>query len=680
MDLFFKHHNYLYGLFFIVIPIIVHLFNFRRYKTVLYSDISFLQSVTEKSKSQSQLKHLLILASRILFIVSLVMIFAQAYLSKTDNNTQNNKDLTISIYIDNSFSSSLENEKGILLENYKKNAINIANAYKGKAKFLLLSNDMPAKYQYLLNYNNLSDYISEITISHKSKNINEIIDINSDIIKNIKTNKLYILSDFQYNFLNKELSKYDSLNINLIPSELSKTNNISVDTCWFDLPNRKFGQKEKLHVKINSFSAEDLTDLPVKLLINDSVKAVSSIDIEAGTEQTLVFNYTNTQKANYNCEIKIEDYPIVFDNSLFFSYRIKNEINILAIGDKPNKYLEAIFSVEDYFSYKYQNNNAIEYSAFNKNDVIIMYGNADITNGFITEINKYIEQGGSFILIPNINKENTQAYNNFLGNVGTFTFSDIDTNFAQIKNIDNNIDIFKDLFEKIDAKTILPKINSCFKTNKNNYNTEIVLVTKDNTPLLFRKKFGKGNLYIFTFNAVNKNEENFNKSPLFLPLFYNVALSNQTHKLFYYISNSEKIEYHKFYDEPINISNKNYNVDFISQTSKIGNKTYLNIDNYITKSTNYSIKKNKEIVDVISFNYNRSESDMTFTNINEIKRIIENNKLKNWQIFSSSDEHLTQEITNSYGKQLWYYFVILALFFLALETVFIRLFKIKRNA
>ena len=677
MDLFFKHPNYLYGLFFIAVPIIVHLFNFRRYKTVLYSDTSFLQSVKEKSKSQSQLKHLLILASRILFVISLVLIFAQPYLAKPNNSTQNDRDLTISIYIDNSFSSSLENEKGILLENHKKNAINIANAYKGKAKFLLLTNDMPAKFQYLLNYNNLSDYISEIAISHKSKNINEIIDINSDIIKNIKTNKLYILSDFQNNFFNKELSKYDSLNINLIPSELGKTNNISIDTCWFELPNRKFGQKEKLHVKISSFSAEDLTDLPVKLLINDSVKAVSSIDIEAGTEQTLVFNYTNTQKGNYNCEIKIEDYPIVFDNSLFFSYRIKEEINILSIGDKPNKYLETIFSVEDYFSYKYQNSNAIEFSSFISFDVIILYGEANISDGFAAEINKFIEAGGSFILIPNMNKEFMQEYNNLLFGLNTFAFSDIDTSFAQIRNIDNNIDIFKNLFEKIDAKTILPKVNSHFAVSKNNYKTEIVLSTKDNAPLLFRTKFGKGNFYAFSFNAVDKSEENFNKSPLFLPLFFNISLSNQSHRLFYYISNSEKIEYHKFYDEPINISNKNFNVDFISQTSEIGNKTFLNIGDYIAKAGNYSINKDKQVVDVISFNYNRSESNMKFADINEIKTIIENNKLKNWQIFSSSDEHLTQEIANSYGKQLWYYFVILALFFLALETVFIRLFKVK---
>lgn len=677
MDLFFKHPNYLYGLLFIAIPVIVHLFNFRRYKTVLYSDISFLQSVKEKSKSKSQLKHLLILASRILFVVSLVLIFAQPYLLNTQDGKQENKDLTISIYIDNSFSSSLENEKGILLENYKNNAINIANAYKGKAKFLLLTNDMPAKLQYLVNFNNLSDYISEITVTNKNKNITEIIDINSDIIKNIKTNKLYILSDFQDNFIEKELGEYKDLNINLIPSELSKSNNISIDTTWFENPNRKFGQKEKLFVKISSYSSEDLTDLPVKLYINDNVKAVSSINIEAGTEQTLSFDYTNTEKGFYNCEIRIEDYPILFDNSLFFSYLIKNSINVLSIGDVENKYLETIFNVEDYFSYKYQNNLAIEYSAFKNTDAIILFGKPNITDGFVTEINKYVNSGGNFILIPHLTEDNTKQYNSILSSLETFGFVSIDTSFSQIKNIDNQIDIFKDLFENIDNKTILPRINSHYIVNKNNYKTEVILSNKDNAPLFVRTKSGKGNFYAFSFDAVNKTEENFNKSPLFLPLFYNISLSNEANKLFYYISNSEKIEFHKFYDEPISITNTKYNVDFISQTIETGNKTYLNIGDYINKSGNYAIVKDKAISNVISFNYNRSESDMSFADINKIKAIIENNKLNNWRIFSSSNEHLTQEILNDYGKQLWYYFIILALLFLALETVFIRLFKIK---
>lgn len=677
MNIFFIHPEYLYGLLLIAIPIIVHLFNFRRYKTVYYSDTSFLQSVKEKSKSQSQLKHILILFSRIFFIISLVLIFSQPYLSENKKNSKNEKDLTVSIYIDNSFSSGLENENGILLENYKKNAISIADAYKGKAKFLLLTNNMPAKFLFTLNYNNLIDYISEITVTNKTKNIDEIISLNKDIIENIDANKLYILSDFQENFFIGDFNKYKNLKTNLIPSELSNSNNISVDTCWFESPNRKFGQKEKLFVKIKSFSNEDLTDLPVKLYINDSLKTVTSLNIEAGTEQKISFDYTNTEKGFYSCQIKIEDYPINFDNSLFFSYSIKNEINILGIGDQPNKYLESIFATEDYFSFNYQNNNAIEFSKFSSADVIILYGEPNISTGFVTEINKYIKKGGNFVLIPNTNKDFSKDYNQLLNSINTLSFNQLDTSFTEIDNIDIKIDLFKNLFDKIDNKTILPRINKHYIVKNNSYTNNIILNSKQNQALLIRTKQEKGYLYTFTFNAVSNNENSFNKSPILLPLLFNISLIKNANTLYHTINDNKKILYNNSIDGELNIKNTKYNIDFITRTYLAGNKSYLNIGDYIKHASNYSLYKKESKLGILSFNYDRTESNMSFIDIKKLNDVIINNKLQNWKIFESSNEHLSQDIENSYGKRLWYYFVIAALFFLFLETVFIRLFKLK---
>jgi hypothetical protein len=676
MNIFFKHSDYLYGLLLITIPIIVHLFNFRRYKTVYYSNIGFLKSIQEKSKSQSQLKHYLVLFSRIFFIISLVLIFAQPYLS--DNlKKEEQKEITVSIYIDNSFSSGLKNENGGLLENYKKSAINVADAYKSKAKFLLLTNNMPSKFQHLIDYNNLINYISEISTSNKTKNIKEIISLNKDIIKDKRTNKLYILSDFQYNFFNKDIADEKELNLNLLPAQLSKTNNISVDSCWFDKPNRIYLNEEKLFVKIKSFSDDDLTDLPVKLYINDSLKAVSSINIDAGYEQKIFFNYTNSHKGLYNAKIEIEDYPISFDNSLFFSYNINEQINILCIGDEQNKYIKSVFETEDYFSYEFQNNNTIEYSKFKEYKAIILYGKPNLSTGLVSEIKKYVNKGGTFLLIPNTTKDYSDEYNNLNNSLKSYSFIDIDTSFAQINKIDNNIDLFNNLFENIDNKTVLPKINSYYTIQKNNNKTEEILNSQNNSPILIRTKFGKGNYYAFTFDAVSNNEGTFNKSPIFLPLLFNISLLNNANTLYYTIDGQQKIKYNKEYQSTINIKNEKFGVDFISQTINTGNNIYLNIDDYINNSGNYNIYENEKQIDLLSFNYNRSESEMDFISLADLKSFIENNNIKNWKIYNKSDEHLTQEIINSYGKQLWYYFVILALFFLALETIFIRLFKIK---
>ena len=76
----FLYPQFLYALALIAIPIIIHLFNFRKFKTIYFSNVQFLKSVNEKTKSKSQLKHILILSSRVLTIAALVMAFSQPYL------------------------------------------------------------------------------------------------------------------------------------------------------------------------------------------------------------------------------------------------------------------------------------------------------------------------------------------------------------------------------------------------------------------------------------------------------------------------------------------------------------------------------------------------------------------------------------------------------------------------
>ena len=106
----FLYPQFLYALTAVLIPIIIHLFNFRKFKTVYFSNVRFLKDIKKETKAHSQLKHLLILLSRILAISALVFAFAQPYIPV--NNTIIHDKYAVSIYIDNSFSMNAENENG----------------------------------------------------------------------------------------------------------------------------------------------------------------------------------------------------------------------------------------------------------------------------------------------------------------------------------------------------------------------------------------------------------------------------------------------------------------------------------------------------------------------------------------------------------------------------------------
>ena len=112
----YQNPQLLYFLFAIAIPILIHLFNFRKHKTIYFSSIRFLKEIKEDKRKRSNLKNLLILLSRILAIFFLVMAFAKPFipLNKEHKPTEN-----IFIYIDNSFSMDAENQNGNLLAQAK---------------------------------------------------------------------------------------------------------------------------------------------------------------------------------------------------------------------------------------------------------------------------------------------------------------------------------------------------------------------------------------------------------------------------------------------------------------------------------------------------------------------------------------------------------------------------------
>src|SRR5579863_8723490 len=95
--------SFLYALSAVSIPVLIHLFNFRRYKKLYFSNVRFLKEVVQESRSRSRLKHWLVLLCRILIVAFLVLAFAQPYIP-LKHGVISSGGKAVSIFIDNSFS------------------------------------------------------------------------------------------------------------------------------------------------------------------------------------------------------------------------------------------------------------------------------------------------------------------------------------------------------------------------------------------------------------------------------------------------------------------------------------------------------------------------------------------------------------------------------------------------
>jgi Na+/H+ antiporter NhaD/arsenite permease-like protein len=76
----FVNPSFLWALLVLAIPVIIHLFHFRRYKTIYFSNVNFLKEVQQERNNIRQVKRWLLLLSRLLLLFFLVMAFAQPLL------------------------------------------------------------------------------------------------------------------------------------------------------------------------------------------------------------------------------------------------------------------------------------------------------------------------------------------------------------------------------------------------------------------------------------------------------------------------------------------------------------------------------------------------------------------------------------------------------------------------
>ena len=192
----FLYPQFLYALFALAIPIIIHLFNFKKYKEFYFSDISFLKSLKEKTKAQSQLRHLLIFLSRTLAFIFIVLAFSQPYIPKQSDQTKVKKH-GISVFTDNSFSMNRTNKRGSLLEVAKLKAIEVLNAYSESDDFHFLDNNFKGLSNRIVTKEQSKKEINQIASYSSHRELDLIIKkqldglISSDAIKK----DLYIISD-----------------------------------------------------------------------------------------------------------------------------------------------------------------------------------------------------------------------------------------------------------------------------------------------------------------------------------------------------------------------------------------------------------------------------------------------------------------------------------------------------
>lgn len=670
MTIAFKHPEFLWFLFAIAIPIIIHLFSFRKYKKVYFHNIQFIKNIQiEQNSTKSKLKELLILMSRICFIVFLVLTFSQPFIPQ-QNATNIKKTNKVAIYIDNSFSTQTESENGVVLEIEKQKAQEIVDAYSTETQFFLFNNETNYTENIAKTKEEMSEAISGLTFYPQTTSLSSIQKKMQTCAKKQECSlQCYIISDGQKNSFDIDHFENDStLQTNFLTIENQNITNISIDSCYFEKQQHIPGETETMIVSISNQSNDIVANLPVKLFLNDTLKAIANINIKPNASNSVSIEYNTKDVGIIQGRIEIEDYPILYDNTYYFSYYVDSQINILDISEQTaHKSIVAMCNANKHISLTSQQVTTLDYADLSKYSVLILDELKKIPSGLTDGILKLTESGKTIICIPS-QESDIESYNQFFTTFSSQRITQVDTTTTKIAQVDHNNGIFKSVFEKEQQNLVYPEIHFYYQIENQSNNNLISL--ENGKPFITQSSKQKSTF--FTFASPLTKVNSFATSPLFIG-FYNMLLSSSSNNdLQYTIASPCEIRLPQYNtNEALHIENKMKQIDIIPQTKvdMQSAKIHIHPMQQITQAGNYFLTQNENAICGISYNYNRQESQLDFYSSDEIE-----DKISQFSTCSNidSNEDITTTIqTITDGISLWRITLCFAFLFILIEILII---------
>lgn len=678
--------SFLYALSAVSIPIIIHLFNFRRYKKIYFSNVRFLKEVVQESHSKSRLQHLLVLICRCLIIIFLVLAFAQPFIPNKQGIAASGSK-AVSIFIDNSFSMLGLNQNGTLLDDAKNKAEQIAKSLNPADKVQLVSQDFSSMQERWLNKDEFLEQLKELKVSPDSRMLGEIMARQQDNLTHsgCPVKEAFVISDFQKPATDMASFKPENgISEAFIPVSAETKNNIAIDTCWFNTPVHLPGKPEQLFVKLTNYSSAAVAGKPIKLFVNGVEKATASYGMAANASATITLSYVPDKATLQQGEIKISDYPITFDDELFYSYKLSSHIPVLCIHPdslKLNISLDYLYGKDSLFSLTDASASHLDYSTFPTYRLIVLDEIPAITSGMGNELAHYLTKGGDLFIIPPASGIDLNSYNTFLTTLHFFTLGNIDTMHLKVDKLNYQSPIYAGVFEQNQHPNMdLPLVYKHYRIlHTNNVSYENLMKLDNGEDLLDMFQYQQSHVYLLSV-SLSDDYSNFRKHAIFVPTLYNIGLYSTPQQALYYILGKE---------QPIEAPGLNLpegtmfviksisdTFSFLPEKRIVNDKPLLFIHHQIIRAGNYRLFAGDSLISGSSFNYDRKESQMSFLSPSALDSLCKNSGVKNYSVLPVTGNTLPALLSEvNRGKFYWKYCVLLALLFLAVEESLLRLWK-----
>ena len=672
----FLYPNMLWGLFALLIPILIHLFNFRRHKLVYFSNTAVLRSIQQENAKTRKLKYLVTLLLRCLFIAALVLAFAFPYHPEKQLNVNAENNL-VGIYIDNSMSMKGQSQRTTMIEDARQSARDLVHKLNPSNRYLLMTNSFEIQNEYPMNQEEMLDQLDRMNPDGAPAPMGEVIDRFEMLGKQhgFETSTLFVYSDFQTNTFDLSAAKADTtMQVVVVPMVPEFKTNLYIDSVWLASPIVQTGLTNDLMVRVVNQGDKEVKGLPVNFTMNGNMVASTTVDLEKNGTAELTMQFVVERNGEQQCNVSLMDHPITFDDSYNFVLSVKPSLSVVELGTEKSN-CAMIFEDDDQFRYTLMEPSRFDLATIAQAQLLIVNETAKLNETLQQTLLDAVTEGASLMVFPSIDDPKS---NNFLyGKLG-LTMMEADTNATAVEDLALHHAFFNDMILDMPQHADLPKVKRHLRLRSNGVPTSL-LTLKNGDPLLLSATVGKGQAFVMA-TGLSPKWSDFADNALFVPTMVKAAfMGGKMGRLSYTIGIDKMLVMNDMNlegDRQILFANEDRSFELMPASEVRNGKVYLYLNDNLPTAGFYNLLVNDTLNRVTAWNESRVESKMVFAERDDIEPQFKKAGFNVAAVFDTSD-FATADLVEAMAHQSsqWKWFAIIALLALLGEILVLRLWK-----
>jgi hypothetical protein len=416
-------------------PLIIHLWNKRKYREVSWAAIDFLLAAMRKNSRRIQLEQWILLAVRTLLLILLVLAVAQPFLEQAGLKFVAGQKTHKVLVIDGSFSMAYKPTDKSRFDRAKELAAQIVDESSQGDGFTLVLMSQPPRVVVGTPAMERGDFVQEIEnlrLPHTGLDLPATLEQVEEILKRAQRDyprlvqsEVYFLSDLGRAGWTPELggakgmeefrarSKRISETARLVVIDLGQagSENLAVTEVATAEPYVTVGRDVTVTAEVGNFGRQSRSQQLVEFFVDGRRAGEEYVDVQAGSQAAVAFNYQFEAPGDHSVEVRLASDLLDIDNHRWLSIPVEESLRVLVVDGRPGggdfsgsaDYLAVALSPRG----NHQERELVQADVvgerellerdLNQYDCVFLTNVQQFTNSEAQVLHKYLEQGGGLV-------------------------------------------------------------------------------------------------------------------------------------------------------------------------------------------------------------------------------------------------------------------------------------------